>query len=180
MTAVFLLLSLVACGDKNNDTGSTEGPDTETADIFEAGTFQFTNQAVDDQCLDGGFTVLFMPDGVANDWQNTIELPAEANLPSTYNITLQEPFSEMEVTVSSGGDGVLVIEEAAQNGVLFDEASYADCAVDLSVQANIIIVDADTVNGTATLSVVSSAGETCPAFQTAPCDIILDFTGSRQ
>lgn len=177
MTALFLLFSFVACGDKESDTGS----DTDTTDAgFEGGTFQFTNQAVDDQCLDGGFNVLFLPDGSPNDWQNTIELPSEADLPSTYTIQLQAPFSSMEVTVSSGGDGVLVIEEATQEGVLFDEDSYADCIVDLSIQADINITDADNVSGVANLAVVSYSGDTCPEFQASPCDIILDFTGARQ
>lgn len=176
MTAVFLFLSFVACGDKENDSGT----DANSEAGFEAGTFQFTNQEVSDQCLDGGFNVLFLPDGTPNDWQNTIELPAEADLPSTYSIQLQEPFSAMEVTVSSGGDGILAIEEATQEGVLFNEDSYADCVVDLSIEASITIVDSNNVNGVATFSVVNSAGDTCPEFQAAPCNILLDFTGVRQ
>ena len=173
MTALFFLSSLIACGDKDTEeTGAEAG--------FEAGTFLFTNQAVDDQCLDGGFNVLFIPDGTANDWQNPVELPAESDLPYTYTIPLQEPFSSLEATVTSGGDGILIIEEATQEDVLFDENTYADCVIDLSIQANITIIDNDNVNGVATLPVVSFEGETCPLFNDSPCDIVLDFTGARQ
>ena len=66
MTAIFLLSTFVACGEKTEDTAE------ETS--FESGSFLFTNQAVADQCLDGGFNVLFLPDGTPNDWQNEIEL----------------------------------------------------------------------------------------------------------
>jgi hypothetical protein len=176
MTAIFFFSAFVACGDKTEDT-SLEGSD-ETG--FESGSFQFTNQSVADQCLDGGFNVLFLPDGSPNDWQNEIELPNEADLPSSYDIELQAPFSTMGITVSDGGDGVYIIEEALQEGVLFDADNYANCIVDLSVEATINLVDSDNVSGEATLSVVSSSGDTCPTFDAAPCNILLDFTGVRQ
>jgi hypothetical protein len=176
MTAIFLLFSFVACGDKTEDTGEEYTEENG----FAAGSFQFTNQSVADQCLDGGFNVLFLPDSSPNDWQNEIELPSETDLPSSYDIELQAPFSTMAITVSDGGDGVYLIEEAIQEGVLFDEASYANCVVDLSIEATINLVDDDNVNGIATLSVVSYEGDTCPAFASEPCDIELDFTGVRQ
>ena len=175
MTRLLLTLFAIGCGDK-----TTEDTSENAEQSFQAGAFQFTNQAVDDQCLDGGFNVLFIPDGTSSDWQNTVELPSEEELPKSYTIELQEPFSSMAVTVSSGGDGVLVIEEATQEGVLFDEDNYRDCLVDLGIQADINIIDENNITGVATLSVTNSQGETCPQFNSSPCNILLDFTGIRQ
>jgi hypothetical protein len=170
MNKLFPFIFLLACGDK-----------TET-EPFESGSFQLTNTAVNDQCLDGAFTALFLPegDGTTHDWQYPIELPSDSELPSTYKIQLQEPFSEMEVTVVSGGDsGTFAIDNATQNDVLFDEANSADCVVDLSISATITVTDNDNVTGQGTMSVVQHTGETCPEFNASPCKILLDFYGKR-
>jgi len=170
MNKLFPFIFLLACGDK-----------TET-EPFVSGSFQLTNTAVDDQCLDGAFDVLFLPEGsgTTHDWQFPIELPSDSDLPATYNIQLQEPFSEMEVTVVSGGDsGTFTIDNATQNDVLFDETNSADCVVDLSISATITRTDNDNVTGQGTLSVVEYTGDSCPVFSASPCNILLDFYGKR-
>ena len=177
MKNIFLLLvTLTACTDDKVDTADTTSSDTE----FQGGNFQFTNSSVDDQCLDGAFNVLFLPDGDDHDWEYPVELPSDSATPATYNIQLQEPFSTMEVTVESGSSsGSFIIANAAQQGVLFNEDSYPDCTVDLSIDTTITATDDNNITGQGTLSVTAYSGDTCPAFASSPCPILLDFYGSR-
>lgn len=175
MRHLILMAALVGCGDKD-DSGSS-------GDAFEAGEFQFTNTAVSDACLDGGFTVLFLPegDGSESDWAYPVELPAWDNLPATYSIQLQDPFSSMEITVTEGGTDQFAMAGALQTGVVFNEDSYPDCTVDLSIDATINIETADSVTGQAFMSVDNPSGDTCPVFDSGtPCQVTLDFYGSRQ
>ena len=174
MRHFFLMAALVGCGDKD-DTGSDGGS-------FDAGEFQFTNTAVDDACLDGGFTVLFLPEGngTENDWAYPVELPAWDNLPATYSIQLQEPFSGMEITVTEGGSEQFSMAGALQTGVVFNEDSYPDCTVDLNIDATINIETSDSVTGQAFMTVDNPSGDTCPVFEGGtPCQVTLDFYGSR-
>ena len=173
MLSFFFMTFLAGCGDKD-DTGDTSG--------FETGEFQFTNTAVDDACLDGGFTVLFLPEGsgTENDWAYPVELPAWDSLPATYSIQLQEPFSSMEITVTDGGSEQFAMAGALQTGVVFNEDSYPDCTVDLSIDATINIETSDAVTGQAFMTVDNPSGDTCPVFSSGtPCQVTLDFYGSR-
>ena len=174
MRHLFVLAALVGCGDKD-DTGSS-------SDEFEAGDFQFTNTAVNDACLDGGFTVLFLPEGNGseNAWAYPVELPAWDALPATYDIQLQDPFSTMEITVSEGGTNQFAMAGALQTGVVFNEDSYPDCEVDLSIDATINIETSNSVTGQAVMSVDNPSGDTCPVFEGGtPCQVDLDFYGNR-
>jgi len=165
--------ALSACGDKD-DTGASAP--------FEAGEFLFTNTAVSDGCLDGGFTVLFLPegDGSESDWAYPIELPGWDSLPASYAIQLQEPFSSMDITVTDGGTDQLVMAGALQSSVVFNEDSYPDCTVDLSIDATINIETSSSVTGQALMSVSNASGDTCPVFNDTPCQVALDFYGSRK
>ena len=89
---MFLTL-LVACGSEESGFDPID---------FEGGTFQMTTTGVNDSCFDGGFEVIFMPEGQAEPWGTTTELPSWANLPATYDISLQAPFDQMQVTVEAG------------------------------------------------------------------------------
>jgi hypothetical protein len=172
MFYITLVSLFISCTNSKTDTAQSVD--------FVGGNFQFTNSSVDDQCFDGAFSVVFLPDGTAHDWAYPVEIPDEDALPATYNIQLEEPFSVMEVTVSSGGsNGSFVIGNALQEDVLFDEERYQDCIVDLSIEANITAVDNDNISGQATLQVVEYTGETCPDFAPSPCNILLDFSGAR-
>jgi hypothetical protein len=174
MNTLILMTALIGC-DGKDDTSSN-------ADSFDAGEFQFTNTAVDDDCLDGGFTVLFLPegDGTESDWAYPVELPAWNNLPATYSIQLQEPFSSMDITVTDGGSEQFSMAGALQAGVVFNEDSYPDCTVDLNIDATINIETVDSVTGQAFMTVDSPSGDTCPVFEGGtPCQVTLDFFGSR-
>ncbi len=174
MRDIMLCAALLSgCGDKD-DTGSS--------DSFEGGNFQFTSTAVDDKCLGGGFGILLLPEGAGseNDWAYPIELPSWDALPATYEIQLQDPFSNMTITITEGGTNQLTLDGAEQTGVAFDEDSYPGCTVDLDVAATINIESSDQVEGSATLTMTATSGDSCPALKEGPpCDIELDFYGSR-
>lgn len=170
---MFLLLTFLSCTSEKGDSAESASAN------FEAGSFQFTSIAVSDQCLDGAFDVLFLPDGTSSDWQYPIELPSLDNLPQSYSISLQDPFTNMAITASEGPNGTIRISDGSQNGILFNENSYPDCLVDLGIEAAITIVNNDSVNGIATLSVTNAVGDTCPLFNADPCGILLDFQGTR-
>lgn len=171
--ALALLVPLAAC--------APEGEDFDYA-TFEAGTFQFTNTGVDDGCYDGSFDVIFMPEGTASDWDTTTELPGWADLPATYDLALPAPFHAMSVTVSEQGEGVMGLADAAQpEPVVLDEQNFPNCYVELVISADLTIVDADHVQGTASLE---SAGfdadpTNCPQVTADPCTITLDLSAAR-
>ncbi len=173
MRNLILLAALTGCGDKD-DTGSSAS--------FESGSFQFTSNAADDACLSGAFALLFLPegDGSENDWAYLIELPAWDSLPATYSIQLQDPFSDMEITVTEGGTDQFAMAGALQSGVVFDEDAYPDCTVDMSIDATINIETSDSVTGQAFMTIDNPSGDTCPVFDNGtPCQVTLDFTGIR-
>lgn len=169
------LVAVGGCGDKD-DTGA--GFDATT---FSAGSFQFTSTSVTDGCLDGAFSVLFLPEGAGteSDWAYPVELPAWDSLPASYTIQLQAPFSDMAVTVEEGGTAQLSLDGAQQLGVEFNADSYPGCLVDLGISAELDIDNNDALTGTASMQVDNPTGETCPAFTTSPCALVLDFTATR-
>ena len=118
--------ALVAC----NPSGSAED--------FTSGDFQLTTQDVDDGCLDGGMEALFMPEGTPNDFANAIYLPAEDELPATYDVDIQDPFNDMEVTVT-GDDDTRTVTGAENNGVEFDADAYPGCLIDNSIDVDLTI-----------------------------------------
>jgi hypothetical protein len=152
----------------------------EGADNFTGGDFQLTTEAVDDLCYDGAMSTVFMPEGTPSDFSANTWLPADEDLPDTYSISLQEPFTDMEVTVEAGeATGQMVIRGAQQTGILINEDSWADCIGDLSIDVDITVVDDDTLDGTATLTTENLAGDTCPVIESDPCEIVLTLTGTR-
>jgi hypothetical protein len=123
--------------------------------------------------------VLFLPDGTSSDWQYPIELPNYEDLPQSYTVSLQDPFTNMGITTSAGSNGSIVISDGLQLGILFDANSYPDCVVDLGIEAVITVIESDTLSGRATLSITDPTGDTCPPFDSNPCEVGLDFQGSR-
>ena len=95
---------------------------TDDAEDFAGGDFQITTTAVDDGCYDGAINTVFLPDGddSTNDWANPTYLPGWDELPATYTIALQDPFSDMEVTMVDGGAQNLVVDGASQTAVELD------------------------------------------------------------
>jgi hypothetical protein len=149
-------------------------------DTFTSGEFAFQTIGVTDACFDGGFDVIFMPDGpnVPRDFGTEIFVPAEDELPSTYTISLQDPFNDMEITVTGAGDS-RTVTGAENTGVELDGEAYPGCMVDMSIDISLTIVDADTVDGTAVLNTASFDEENCPAVDSDPCTITLDISGTR-
>lgn len=170
------LVALVACGEKDDTAGFDYAS-------FEGGTFQFTTNAVSDACYDGSMELVFMPEGTANDWAATTELPGWADLPASYNLALPEPFLAMDVTVEDGGEATLSLAPTAQPDLVpLDEDNYPDCMVTMEISATLTIVDADNIQGTATLTTTGmSDDKDCPQdYLEDPCDISLDVVAARQ
>jgi hypothetical protein len=146
---------------------------------FASGNFQLTTQDVNDGCLDGGMEVLFMPEGTPNDFASTIYIPALDELPATYNVDIQDPFNDMEVTVTGDAD-TRTVTGAENNGVEFDADTYPGCLIDNSIDVDLTIDSADDMHGTATLHANSFDEGSCPVVTDDPCDIVLTLTATRQ
>jgi len=168
-------LAAIGCGKGGDTAGGGDFDPTQ----FQGGNFQFTTTAVDDACFDGGFDVIFLPEGGANDWATTTELPSWGDLPTTYDIELQDPFSSMEVTVSAGAAGEMVMDGAEQVGVELDADSWPGCLVEMDISASLDIVGADAVQGSAQLNTAGFEETSCPAVDSDPCTITLDLTAAR-
>jgi hypothetical protein len=130
--------------------------------------------------MDGAFDLIFMPEGseTPSDWATTTEFPAFGDLPSTYEISLQEPFSAMEVTVSESETG-LAIGDAAQSGVELDGVAWPGCMVDMAISADLMVHSDDMLMGSAVLTTSSFDEENCPEVSSDPCEVLLDLTASR-
>ncbi len=146
---------------------------------FTGGDFQFETYGVDDACFDGGFEVLFMPEGpeVVNAWGDPIYIPPLDELPASYSVTMPEPFSDMEVTVT-GDEETREVAGADNEGVELDGDSYPGCLVDMSIDVSLVLDSATEVHGTAVLHTASFDEGTCPAVDSDPCDITLDLRGT--
>lgn len=152
---------------------------SEEDEDFTGGDFQFETYGVDDACFDGGFEVLFMPEGpqVVNEWGDPIYIPPLGDLPDTYSVTMPEPFNDMEVTVT-GDETTREVDGADNEGVELDADSYPGCLVDMSIDVSLIIDSATEVHGTAVLHTASFDEGSCPAVDSDPCDITLDLRGN--
>jgi len=163
-------------GEIGGDGGGSSIPPTE----FTGGYFQMTSTGVDDNCGDGAFSTLLMPEGddTPTDWEHLIEIPGWDDMETriTYNIDLQDPFSSMEVTVVQGDDaGEIQMDGGSQEDIpLFNDDS---CFVDLSINATLQIVDEDNLTAQATLMFNDSSGLNCTFEKN--CEMLLDFTARR-
>ncbi len=166
---MLMLLAAIAC--------TTEG-----ADDFTGGNFTVTTIGVEDGCYDNALNTVFLPegDGTTNDWANAIYLPGFDELPAEVEIDLQEPFQDLTVTFEQGGEDELVVTDALQTEVQLQDDS--DCIADLNANVSLVVLDADSVEGSVSLenSNISSATDDCPVFTSDPCTITLDITGVRQ
>ena len=162
--------------ESSEDTGNVTNDPTE----FFGGQFQMTSQGVDDNCADGSFATLLMPEGTSTptDWEHPIEIPDWDAMATrvNYKIQLQDPFSEMEVTVIQGDTiGVIEMTGGSQESIpLFDDDT---CFVDLGISATMQIQTNDSLTGQATLVFEDSEGMNCN-FEPG-CEMLLDFTAAR-
>ncbi len=176
---------LSGCTDSGDDSsGGAEGEGEGEGELdFPAGNFEIYTVEVDDQCYDGAFEVLFMPDGPEHPkkFQYPIELPDPSTLPKTYTIQLQDPFHEMEITLERSGERSMHCEDALNPAVLLDEDTYGDCTADLTIDFDVQIEDRDHVSATANVSMsnfTSQADDRCPDVQDG-CTIKLTLQGTR-
>jgi hypothetical protein len=145
---------------------------------YTGGTFAVTIEDVKDNCYDGTFSLIFMPEGEPTDFAAPMELPAMENLPADATLDLQDPFSAMSVTWEAGvGEDQLVIVDAAQGAVLLDEDSYGNCTVDMTINVTVDVIDADTISASAILNTAGFEDAECPVIEEDPCDIELVLSG---
>jgi hypothetical protein len=163
-----LLVLLAACSP------SSSGGD------FTGGNFDFETTGVQDGCYDGSFEVLFLPEGAGttNPWGDPIYVPGEDELPSTYDVALPDPFTTTEVEVTGDAE-TRTVTGAVNSDVELDADNYPGCLVDMNIDVELVIVDADTVQGTATLHTAGFDEGSCPVVEADPCDITLDIQGAR-
>lgn len=152
-----------------------------TGEDFVGGDFDVETTGVDDDCYDGSFEVIFLPDGgtSTNPWGQPVYLPGFAELPATYQVELPDPFEPTEVTVTGDADH-RVVTGAPNDQIALDAEQWPGCLVDMSIDVDLLIVSADEVQGTATLHTASFDEASCPAVQADPCDITLDLRGTRR
>lgn len=176
MTRSLALAALLLTSCANKEPIGSE--DSEYA--WPGGMFTMSTTGVSDACTDGAFNSVLLPDGAGttNEWQYAIEIPSweELELPQTYEISLQDPFAPMEVTVRRGSaEGELEMNGGEQQGVALDEDND-DCLIEMSIAADIVLDTDSSIHGIATLTLLDRPSQTCPSYA-PPCDIDLDFTG---
>jgi len=170
---VALLTAALCCGCSSEE--ETEGP-------FTTGSFWVQTRAVDDQCLDGGLNLLFMPYGTAEPWPwpFPIEVHQSAELPLTYPIHLREPFGEMIATANAVDDTSQHWTFETNVGVLLGEDQFGQCVVDMVATADMSVRTNDLLDGEAQLGMLDPRGdERCPADMPASCDVTLVFVAER-
>ncbi len=170
--------------ESGTDTGAGTTEDSTTGAFdFSGGNFQLTTHEAKDECLDNALSILFMPDGTDKpyDLQFPTELPAWKDLPSTFTMKLQAPFSDMEVKLDKAGASKMVVKDSKQTDLVVDSKKYDDCNVDMSIDADLTVVDDDNIELYAKIKVSDwkSSGDTCPEVKSDPCDITLTMRGAR-
>jgi len=174
----WLLPLLLACGGTDKDTGA------EADQPWHDGEFDFYTQSVEDGCLEGALEALFMPDGpeVPHEFEYPIYLPGYDQLPYTSTVDLRAPFVEMPVTIEDGGDGDLAMRGSVMESVALGAASYGDCVVTMTVDADLSPVTADEVEGSASIAISDARGDDgrCPVFSSNDCQVHLTLTALRR
>ena len=177
----WLLLSL-ACSGGKDDTDADGGPASDVSE-WSGGNFQFQTVDAEDSCLGGAFEVLFMPEGPStpHDFEYLIYIPDYGDLPELYTIDLRDPFVEMPVSVDAPDGQTYEIRGAVMESVELGSQAYGDCAVTMTVDADIVPVGKDTAEGTASISISDPRGDDgrCPVFDEEPCTVALSLEARR-
>ena len=171
---------LLSCGKDPGD--SAPAATTEAPETLQAGDYAFQTRAVDDACLGGALELLFMPEGPStpHEFAYPIAIPAEDELPATYEVDLREPFVGMTVTVESAADGGLAVRGSVMDNVALG-ASYGDCLVTMTVDIDLLPTGPESVSGEARIDISNPRGteERCPVFDADPCRVTLDVEAAR-
>ena len=146
-----------------------------------AGDYQFATVDMEDACLDGALEALFMPQGrtVAQEFEFPVYVPSLAELPTSYEISLREPFVGMPVTVTRSGETGLALTGEMES-VQLDESLYGDCVVTMTVEAELVPVTKKTGDMTALVDISnarSQADDRCPPLDADPCQVTLWIEG---
>ncbi len=175
------LLLLAACGG-----GDAADKEAEQALGFEweGGEFDFTTWQVHDACLDGAMEALFMPGGpsVPQDFEYPVYIPSYSELPLSYDIDLREPFVGMPVTIEDVGEGWMEARGSVMEEVALGAAAYGDCVVTMTVDIDLLPVDANNAECEARVAVSDARGEDgrCPVYESDPCLVTLAITAARR
>ena len=172
---LIFIASISACSD-DPVTEDTSGID------FPNGDFDISTTLVDDQCLDGGLNLLFMPNGQDEPWlwPYPIQMHGQSALPKTYDIQLREPFGTMTVAVTNEGGPIQRFEGERKIGVLLGAQNFGECVVDMDVVVEVKLLDSDSVEGAGVVQMTNPRGdERCPVDMPATCEVVLTFSGTR-
>jgi hypothetical protein len=169
---------LLSCG--GGDDSETVGSDTAIDFVFEGGDFQLFVKKVHDGCLDGSLDLLFMPAGTAQPYalSSRTWIPAASQLPESYEIKLQAPFSDLPVTMESDGEYAMKIADAQLPQVELGLPG-GPCTADMSFSAVLALTSAGTIDmdTSVILSNFNSADELCPNLASDPCTVGLEMYG---
>ncbi len=172
---VGLIFAATACGEpEENDDNGDEG--------FEGGSFTVTVTNVDDGCLDGAMNTVVIPSGDSSELPAPVSIPDFADLPADLDIQFNEPFDNVTgVTfVAAGSNGLQTDGDGFEQTGVDIAPEGEDCLADMMVTADLVASDADTFTGTGTLSITSTEGDDCPAFQEGPpCSVTTTLTATR-
>lgn len=175
-TPTALFLALAACG-KDAATPQAVGFD------WEGGDFDFYTLATTDACLGGALEALFMPEGpdTPHPFEYPVRIPGYDEVPVSYDIDLREPFVGMPVTVDAAEDGTFEVRGSVMPEVELGWAAYGDCAVTMTVDADLLPTDPDTAEGEARIAISDPRGEDerCPVFSSDPCEVDLSLRAVR-
>ncbi len=181
---MLLFLLTLACGadkDASEGSGSAGSGDIEN---WSGGDFQFQTMAVDDGCLGGANEALFMPEGPAtpHDFEYLIYIPDYGDLPEVYTIDLRKPFVEMPVRVDSDDGLTYQVRGSVMDDVELGSTAYGDCAVTMTVDADLTPVSGSTAEGSATITISDPRGDDgrCPVFDAQPCTVELELTATKE
>lgn len=158
------------------------GPSEELDFTFSTGEFTVSTLAVDDGCLDGGLTPLFMPQGadLAWEWPHPVRLYSPSVLPQEYEINLRAPFNAVDVRAIEAAPDWQRLQVARNPSVKLDPERFGECTAYLQGSVEIQLISPDRVRGLASLEMGDPSGDDrCPADMPARCDVQLEFEAER-
>ena len=152
------------------------------AEGFQGGDFETTILSVSDNCGDGAFDTIFLPDGNPKPFATPMELPGIIDLPWTHTIAFAAPFGDVQLVYEEGERGAESMQalDGALTTVEVDPVNWPGCNVNATVDFYLQIVDSNAATGSAVLTLESFDEAGCPAEVTVdPCDVKLDLRWQR-
>lgn len=173
-------LALAACGGEDDTNANTENSDTTG---FSGGSFNITVESVADSCFDGAMNTIVLPTGEPRDLPAPVMIPSSADLPAAVDIQFNDPFQDVEgIEFELVGDNGLrtVGDGFEQTDVDISNSDEEECLATMMVSAELVASGDDSFTGTGTLTITSTTGDDCPAFQDGPpCTVTTPMTATR-